>query len=383
MAAPKDLGQYTDLNRYCCNQQKAVEELSQAFGISDQSHTSDERDFCEWMETDRAMRGPSNKARRWRPSYDTGRQLSCMAFGIDFGSSISRTQPRTSNPASTPHQRLHGRDHSSPEIRRQRISAYLQRPYEAITPSARLTTFNTGPQKLEPYSRSNTMIIFEHLSDAVSEITEIPHLLGLDVLPTNLTSESKSENIVPVLAMQDTLTHIFTRVRQAWTEQLLVIHEQYTALEDSVYAQPADASQAQQVWTISQHLHDMLKLVLRHAKLVEGVQEDFRSFAEIREDDFDDWLAGVHDEFMQLATDLEADYIKPLENIIDLVSVLSFVLEGLRVHRWKGLPRISMLPGDRPLPRSQVHDNKHLPSHPFLRVLLSLTCPDVQVRPDP
>ena len=172
------------------------------------------------------------------------------------------------------------------------------------------------------------MIIFEHLSSSVSEITEIPHLLGLNVLPTSPTSESKSENVIPVLAMQDTLTHIFTRVRQAWTEQLLVIHEQYTALEDSVYAQPADASQAQQVWAISQHLHDMLKLVLRHAKLVEGVQEDFRSFAEIREDSYDEWLNGVIEEFMQLATDLEADYIKPLENIIDLVSVISYMLGG-------------------------------------------------------
>ena len=229
------------------------------------------------MEADRVFRGPTDKARKWRPAYDWSRQLVCAAFGLDFGTIILPTHTHkwpvtqhTSRDTGKPTDRVH----------RQRLAIYMQREHEGAVPSARMTRFDTGKRHLQPYSKANTMIILEYLSGQTEEIADIPHLLSLYVpqqhVPPTTTSVGDVLDL-PSSITQTILSHIFTRVRQAWTDQLLLLHDEYTALEDRVYERPADTGVAQHLWAMSQHLHDMLKLINRHAKLISGVQDDYKS----------------------------------------------------------------------------------------------------------
>ena len=254
-------------SRYCCNQDKAVEELSDAFGISDDTRDIDEKNFSDWMKADRDTRGPTNKARKWRPSYDWGRQLVCMAFGLDFGSIILPSRPHR---LPIRRQTDQDADKSPHVIHRQRLAIYMQRDHEAVEPSPRMTRFNTGRRNLQPYSKANTMVILEYLSGHMEEIADIPFLLSLDVTrPSSSLSQPDDPPLdLPSTVIQTVLTHTFSRVRQAWTDQLLQVHDEYTALEDRVYERPSDSSVAQHLWAMSQHLHDMLKLINRHAKLI-------------------------------------------------------------------------------------------------------------------
>ena len=122
-------------------------------------------------------------------------------------------------------------------------------------------------------------------------------------------------------AVQAVFTHIFTRIHYTWVDLLRGINEEYSALEDQVYEHPSDSKIAQHLWAMSQHLHEMLKLINRHAKLIEGVQEDFALFAEIEADDENHgWLKAVIDDFNLVSNELEMDYIEPLGSLIDLVS---------------------------------------------------------------
>lgn len=61
----------------------------------------------------------------------------------------------------------------------------------------------------------------------------------------------------------------------------------------------------------------MLKLMNRHAKVIEAIQEDFQLFAESADEQR--WLDQTIEEFTQLSNDLSTDYLEPLEHMIDLV----------------------------------------------------------------
>ena len=296
---------------YTCNYDEAINFLSSEFGISSASTEAGERSFREYMQGDRDSRRANNKAIRWRPAFDTARQVICSAFAVDFGSifvpeidGCSPSQIRAG---------LYESNH------RQRIAVYLQRPTTAKQPIPRATRFSTGSKSLPSYASTPTIIMCE--SSAVSEVVSLRPLLGLDN-PSRLSDEP---HIAITHAFESILLHILDGIPRLWKQQIELLHEPHADLEDSIWSQPADSSRAREVWSMSQRLHTMLKHVDRHQKVVEAVQEDFSIFAE-RPHGGEEWLGRTLDEFDSLGETIRVDYIEPLKHLIDLVSSVFHIL---------------------------------------------------------
>jgi hypothetical protein len=297
-----------------CNQYEAINYLDSTFGIDDSTGTDPDRGLRAWMQKDRMSRGASNKAIRWRPTYDSARGLICSAFGLDFGSIILTEKDPQKNvnlnasEAKKPAKALN-------HLYRQRLSVYMQRHSRNFRRPANMTEFNTASKHLPKHTYGNTIIISEYSSGEVGEIVSTPSLMTLDTgtmaIPSNPSDQAE------ISATQSCIVHILSRIWQIWHHQISLIHDEHANLEDHVYEAPADGSRAANVWAMSQHLHDMLKLMNRHAKVIEAIQEDFQLFAESADEQR--WLDQTIDEFAQLSNDLSTDYLEPLEHMIDLV----------------------------------------------------------------
>lgn len=347
---------------YACNNEEAVNYLSNAFGISSASKDTGERSFRDWMQDERDTRRASHKAIRWRPSFDIARGVTCSAFGLDFGSLIV---PRDMIPGpvslaeSRVHRRLQTQESraSNASLYRQRVAVYMQRASAQALPSPRITRFNSGLRPLHDMAKRDTIIICEYSSGSVGEIVSASALLGLSPEPaltaTDAFDEEDNEdddqdNIDPsstrsspsgsterlrllasAAAVQSVVTHVFEGLSQLWHAQMAAIHEPHAELEDHVYAHPSDTTRARDVWVLSQRLHHMLKLVHRHAKVAEAVQEDLHFFSERQTEGRvgswqQDWLGSLLDEFETLSESIRTDYLEPLEHMIDLVGSTIF-----------------------------------------------------------
>ncbi|OAP63872.1 hypothetical protein AYL99_03099 [Fonsecaea erecta] len=308
---------------YVCNNEEAINYLSNAFGISGSSAETGERSFRDWMQDDRDTRRASHKAIRWRPAFDIARGVICMAFGLDFGSLVVPRQ-ETPSPHSHSHHHHHHHHHhphlhrhpqqhqhaqqpvqptTRPSLYRQRISVYMQRASSQALPGPRVTRFNSGSRHLHDMAKRDTIIICEYSSGEAGEIVSANVLLGLNpgaLFPPPApfafspgAQEDTRKTPAPVVdttrrsastpTLQAVLSHVFDGLYQLWRDQIALIHEPHAALEDHIYAHPADSSRARDVWAMSQRLHNMLKLVNRHSKVVEAVQDDFAVFAEFAE----------------------------------------------------------------------------------------------------
>lgn len=302
---------------YACNNEEAVNYLSNAFGISSSSVEQGERSFRDWMQDERHSRRASHKAIRWRPAFDIARGVICTAFGLDFGSLVV---PRQSKAGGKPPDSSRGR-HAQGQLslHRQRVSVYMQRASSAALPGPRVTRFNSGSRHLHDMARRDTVIVCEYSSGEAGEIVSASALLGLSPEPaSDSDSDPNSKRTASSTpALQAVTGHIFDGLYQLWGEQVALVHEPHAELEDHIYAQPADSSRARDVWAMSQRLHTMLKLVNRHSKVIEAVQDDFAVLAERADKQV--WLHHVLDDFEMLADNLRTDYLEPLENMIDLV----------------------------------------------------------------
>ncbi|KAJ9615362.1 hypothetical protein H2200_001437 [Cladophialophora chaetospira] len=338
---------------YVCNHQEAINYLSNAFSISDSSTETGDRSFREWMQDDRETRRASHKAIRWRPAFDIARGVLCTAFGLDFSSLVASTEESTTKERS--------RSKSQASLYRQRIAVYMQRRSSVALPGPRITRFNSGSRHLHEMAKRDTIIVCEYSSGGeTGEIVSANTLLSLNPghLPTaarkdDTTSsaglaspERRPSALTPTL--QAVLAHIFDGLYQLWHEKIAQIHEPHALLEDHIYAHPSDSSRAREVWAMSQKLHSMLKLVNRHSKVIEAVQDDFLVFVEgdqrdqANQDDANEhWLAHLLDDFQVLAENIGTDYLEPLENMIDLLP-LTFLVGafGMNVDALKDDPSI-------------------------------------------
>ncbi|KIW92260.1 uncharacterized protein Z519_07244 [Cladophialophora bantiana CBS 173.52] len=339
---------------YVCNNEEAVNYLSNAFGISGSSTETGERSFRDWMQDDRDTRRASHKAIRWRPAFDIARGVICTAFGLDFGSLVV---PRQGTPP--PHHQQHSQPSqtTTASLYRQRISVYMQRASSQALPGPRVTRFNSGSRHLHDMAKRDTIIICEYSSGEAGEIVSANVLLGLNPGPFATPSPGDGEEEKPILdrkvctstpTLQAVLSHIFDGLYQLWRDQIALIHEPHASLEDHIYAHPSDSSRARDVWAMSQRLHNMLKLVNRHSKVIEAVQDDFAVFAETERHYHDGgggaerkdrepgsgrdgrrasggsrssstWLTPLLDDFEVLAENIGTDYLEPLEHMIDLM----------------------------------------------------------------
>jgi hypothetical protein len=287
--------------------------LDATFGISEATSNESEKSFKDWMHNDRKPRGASSKVVRWRPRYDSARALICAAFGLDFGSIILMEKDYTQEPG------VNGTRTAETAncLFRQRISVYMQRESKDFRPPQNMKNFNTAPHRLPKHTWGNVMIICEYSSGEVGEITSTHALMTPDLSHSlNIPNQDDSAALSVV---QNTIIHIFSRVCQIWRGQVVLLHDEHADLEDHIYEQPADGSRAGNIWAMSQHLHEMLKLINRHAKIIEAVQEDFRSFLGSEREQ--DWLDHTINEFAQLSHDLSTDYLEPLKHMVDLASV--------------------------------------------------------------
>ena len=291
---------------YTRNDEESIKYLSSDFGISSSTVESGERSFFDWMQEERASRRAVGKAIRWRPAYDTARNLICAAFAVDFGRPVvSCGAPETSSgTAST------SRINLVESQQRHRLAVYIQRQSTSKIPGARTMRFTSGHKSLPDYAACPTIIISEYSSSGVGDIISPGPLLGLDI-SGNETSETVTR------AIEDILSHLGDGIWRLWNSQITLLHEPHAELEDFIWSRPSDSSRAREVWSMSQKLHTMLKHINRHATLLATVQEDFRAFAE--RDDEQDWLQPVLDEFRQLSETILVDYVQPLEHMIDLM----------------------------------------------------------------
>lgn len=325
---------------YGCNNEEAVNYLSHAFGISGSGSETGERSFRDWMQDERDTRRASQKAIRWRPAFDIARGVICSAFGLDFGSLVvpfEATIP--SDPQYHTQSELHHGPNDSQDqlllsaglLYRQRISVYMQRASSEALPGPRVTCFNSGLRQLHEMARKDTIIICEYSSGSAGEIVSVPALLGLNPelatasgpLENEATSSRPEEKAsASTSTVRDVVSHVFDGLYQIWHSQIALIHEPHAELEDHIYAHPADSSRAREVWAMSQRLHTLLKLVNRHSKVIQDVQDDFLIFAETRDKDngrHQNWLAPLLDDFELLSENFRTDYLEPLEHMIDLV----------------------------------------------------------------
>ena len=315
---------------YVCNNEEAVNYLSNAFGISGSSTETGERSFRDWMQDDRHTRRASHKAIRWRPGFDIARGVICTAFGLDFGSLVVGSDKRSEKKQSL---------QSDASLYRQRISVYMQRASSEALPGPRVTRFNSGLRQLHDMAKRDTIVICEYSSGEgeAGEIVSANVLLGLNPEPPPAWDYRNPHRPAPrtptsVITLQMALSHIFDGLYLLWRDQIALIHEPHAALEDHIYAHPSDSSCARDVWAMSQRLHNMLKLVNRHSKVIEAVQDDFAVFAEIERkegakhvvvNDRANWLTPLLDDFEGLAENIVTDYLQPLEHMIDLVRITS------------------------------------------------------------
>ncbi|KIX01531.1 uncharacterized protein Z518_09257 [Rhinocladiella mackenziei CBS 650.93] len=295
---------------YVCNNEEAVNYLSNAFGVSGSSGETNERSFRDWIQDDRDIRRASLKAIRWRPAFDIARGVICSAFGFDFGSLVIPREKKHTKQQGPNHNRM---TPNNTALFRQRIAVYMQRASSEALPGPRVTRFNSGFRHLHEMAKHDTIIVCEYSSGEVGEVVRASALLGLDPVDT-----VKDRSLASVFVLQGVMTHVFEGLYQIWREQIALIHEPHATLEDHIYSHPADASRARDVWALSQRLHGMLKLVNRHSKVIETVQEDFFTLAEWKEQG--EWLGHVLDDFELLADNIRTDYLEPLEHMIDLVS---------------------------------------------------------------
>ncbi|ETI26419.1 hypothetical protein G647_03196 [Cladophialophora carrionii CBS 160.54] len=327
---------------YVCNNEEAINYLSGAFGISGSSAETEERSFRDWMQDDRDLRRASHKAIRWRPAFDMARGVICTAFGLDFGSLVVGPSPAQTQNHNHHHNHSQAQNQNrvgNASLYRQRIAVYMQRAFSGALPGPRVTRFNSGSRHLPDMARSDTVIICEYSSGEAGEIVSGNVLLGL--YPERERAPSRNATSIPTL--QAVLSHVFDGLYQLWRDQIALIHEPHALLEDHIYAHPSDSSCAPDVWAMSQRLHNMLKLVNRHSKVVEAVQDDFAIFSEGEhgyERNYEDaigtgigtgtgtgtstgtssnkWLTPLLDDFEMLAENIVTDYLQPLEHMIDL-----------------------------------------------------------------
>lgn len=306
---------------YVCNHEEAMNYLSGAYGISGASAEGNERTFRDWMQGDHDIRRASNKAIRWRPAFDIARGTICSAFGIDFGSIIVPHDEEEQSPKPKPNVSRHKSQAAKAEAERillresshrQRVAVYMQRATAAAIPGPRVTRFNTGLGNLSDHTRLDTVIICEYSTGEVGEVIDVASLLALD-----LQDRTSNRTQISAQVIEDIVLHVIEGLIEIWQSQVALVHEPHAELEDHVYSQPADSSRAMEVWSISQRLHNMLKLVNRHAKVIETVQDDFQYFAERPAQQT--WLHHVLDEFGSLADVINSDYLQPLEHMIDLM----------------------------------------------------------------
>ncbi len=329
---------------YVCNNEEAINYLSNAFGISGSSAETGERSFRDWMQDDRQTRRASHKAIRWRPGFDIARGVICTAFGLDFGSLVAGSDKQPDKKKSV---------QSDASLYRQRISVYMQRASSEALPGPKVTRFNSGLRQLHEMAKRDTIVICEYSSGEAGEIVSANVLLGLNPEPDAPPAPWDFRHPHPqaqapktptsVVTLQMALSHIFDGLYQLWRDQIALIHEPHAALEDHIYAHPSDSSCARDVWAMSQRLHNMLKLVNRHSKVIEAVQDDFAVFAEIERkegvkdvtvNDRVNWLTPLLDDFEVLAENLVTDYLQPLEHMIDLVRMSSLIMQ----HRKANIP---------------------------------------------
>jgi hypothetical protein len=215
------------------------------------------------------------------------------------------------------------------EVLPQRISVYLQRRLSAALPGPRVIRFKSGAE-CAAYTKANTMIIFECSSGRVGEIVNAPELLGLySGESVGSTPESAATWI-----MEGVLIHIFDRISQVWRDQISLIHEDHTRLEEKVFDDPSNERHASEVWTMLEYLHDMAKLVNRHEALVGGFEENYGYFAE--RDEAQEWLDDMIGELAELGNEIQKDYIEPLNSMVDLVGRVNTHLHGkhnIEAHR--------------------------------------------------
>ncbi|RMZ74877.1 hypothetical protein DV737_g5646, partial [Chaetothyriales sp. CBS 132003] len=295
---------------YSCNNEEALNFLSSNYGISGSGMKTEERSLRDWILDKETSKRAANKAIKWRPAYDKARNLVCTAFAVDFGRVLfAESGPelgRTKNSDKAYRARLHeSKQH-------QRIAVYMQRTVSSKIPNARMTSFNTGTKSLPEYAKYPTVIISECSWAGTGEIISAGPLLGLDV-----SQKGAARPHAVIQAIEYILEHTVSGIRQLWDSQIDLLHEPHVELEDYIWSRPADSSRAMEVWAMSQRLHTMVKLINRHAKLIEFVQEDFGVFAERSEKQI--WLDEQLDHFTQLSENIRVDYVEPLEGMIDLM----------------------------------------------------------------
>ncbi|RMZ86287.1 hypothetical protein DV736_g6487, partial [Chaetothyriales sp. CBS 134916] len=295
---------------YSCNNEEAVSFLSSDYGISGARAENDERSLRDWMLDKETSKRAANKAIKWRPAYDKARNLVCSAFAVDFGRVLFSESPPTL--AKTKKSKRSDRVRLHESMQHQRIAVYMQRTVSSKVPGARMTSFNTGTKSLPEYAEYPTIIISEFSSAGTGEIINAGPLLGLDV-----SQRGSTRPHAVIQAIEYIMEHVVSGILQLWDTQIDLLHEPHVELEDYIWSQPADSSRAREVWAMSRRLHTMVKLINRHAKLIQFVQEDFRVFAERSEDQ--SWLDEKLNHFAQLSENIRVDYIEPLEGMIDLM----------------------------------------------------------------
>jgi Mg2+ and Co2+ transporter CorA len=300
---------------YICNHEEAINFVSGAYGISSSSAETGERSFRDWMQDDRDVRRASRKAIRWRPAYDIARSVICTAFGLDFGSLVVPTPKAPGSKKPT----------LSSAVYRQRIAVYMQRACSEALPGPRVTRFNSGTRNLHDMAKRDTIIVSEYSSGEAGEIVSANALLSLSP-DTSATIGEDRRAATTRATLQLALSHVFDGLYNLWLDQIALIHEPHAMLEDHIYAHPSDSSRARDIWAMSQRLNNMLKLANRHSKVIEAVQDDFVTFAELDKLSTEElplerrkWLHAILDDFEVLSENIECDYLEPLQILIDLM----------------------------------------------------------------
>jgi hypothetical protein len=263
------------------------------------------------MMDDRDPRRTSNMTIRWRPSFDTNRRLTCSAFGIDFGSLIcpgEKVAPCVDN-VEIGYLGSQGKRSLERQCR-QRIAVYMQRATVAAVPGPKVPQFTTS--NLLEYAADDTVILCEYSSVDIGEIVNTGALLALN--PVKYGSDN---SFASASAIESITRQILEEVHLIWRYKIAAVHEPHAELEDAIYSQPANPHHARYVWAMSKRLHGMVKLVNRHLKIVETIQEDFQPFSERSEEQ--DFLDHILEDLGQLADTIRVDYLDPLEHMIDMV----------------------------------------------------------------
>ncbi|KAK4990382.1 hypothetical protein LTR50_002556 [Elasticomyces elasticus] len=300
---------------------------------------------------------PVPDGRSWKLKNDPWRNVSRMAFGMDYLKCYEARSPlsRSRAPISIRNAKMmqlncyqDGHSHYGYDVCVQRLSVYVQRddgplqsssgatgvqnPYAQARPKNIQEQASSAPVRscdqdyvpmLETLDNGNTIIVLDSSACESIEHTLIKARVDVEKrwrrLPFYIKKEAAlDDDLMAMACTHQILDDVWQAVGTSWEDFLNIAGPHVTMLEDKIYENPADESRAPELWTNSSHWLKAEKLMWIHIDVIKESQGYLTELADI-EGPQEEWLAGPSTQLQKLSNNIQEDLVKPTASLTDLL----------------------------------------------------------------